>query len=185
MKKGILRTVVIMCIIFVAAPAFAAGSLHQCRGQMVLAPAAYYDRSYMKGGELVVSIQDSMLSIVNLDLANKIKLMTVRLIDSDQNVIKDYLPEPITLDPLQGGHFFANPQNLGIDRFPFSPIPPFPGDMLYFLVEWKAEVTVTAPAIGSASLFLLVDGDGPGARPLSITPHTSKVIKEKKKWLPF
>lgn len=185
MKKTVLCLVVVMCLIFVSVPAFAGGAVHQCRGQMVLAPAAYYDRSYMKDEELVVSIQDSMLSIVNLDLANKIKLMTVRLIDSDQNVIKDYLPEPITLDPLQGGHFYANPQNLGIDRFSVSPVPPFPGDLLYFLVEWKAEVTVTAPAIGSASLFLLVDGDGPGARPLSIAHHTSKVLKEKKKWLPF
>ena len=105
--------------------------------------------------------------------------------DSDQNVIKDYLPEPIALDPLQGGHFFANPQNLGIDRFSFSPVPSFPGDILYFLVEWKAKVMVTAPAVGSASLFLLVDGDGPGARPLSIAHHTTKVLKEKRRRLPF
>ena len=133
MKKTVLRIVVIMCLIFVSVPAFAGGAVHKCRGQTVWAPAAYYDRSYMKGGELVVSIQDSMLSIVNLDLANKIKLMTVRLIDSDQNVIKDYLPEPITLDPLQGVIFLPILRTWASTVFPSLLFLPFLGICYTFL----------------------------------------------------
>jgi hypothetical protein len=173
-----------MCLIILSAPAFAAAPIITSKGQIVWAPAAYYDRSYMKDAEQVTIFQDSSVTIVNLDLERTIILQSVQLLDNDQNIIKEYVADPIVLGPLKGGRFIANAFTLGIPHFTGAPALPFAEENLCFLVKWKAKNEVTTPAIGSAFAFILVDAPG-GHRQLSVVPFGSKVIKERKSWSLF
>jgi len=175
---------VVICLILVSAQVFAAAPIIQSRGQIVWAAVAYYDRSYMKDGEQVTIFQDSSVNIVNLDLERSITLQSVQLLDNDQNVIKEYLADPLVLGPLKGGRFIANAFTLGIPHFSGAPALPFAEENLCFLIKWKAKGEVTAPAIGSAFAFILVDAPG-GHRQLSVMPLAGKVIKERQGWWPF
>ena len=153
MKKTVILISVVLCLILLATTAFAAKPVDVSRGQLVFVGAGYNDLSYMRDGQFINQFTSTKLIIRNIDLERPITLLSVGFHDPNGNLVKEYLDNPIVIDPLTMAGFLATFPVLGIPHYEKD------GGHPCFLVKWKANKLVNEPIIGASISMVRLDGD--------------------------
>jgi hypothetical protein len=118
-----------------------------------------YSHIYYDGGRRILNLA-ATLSIRNTDLSEPIIITSLRYYDSDGQIVKQYLEQPIQLDALVSREFFvARTDTRG-------------GMGANFIVEWIAEQKVSEPIIEAV---MIGTESGQGISFIS----TGKVIKSQ------
>ncbi|PIE61801.1 MAG: hypothetical protein CSA29_01475 [Desulfobacterales bacterium] len=145
MKLNFFKTLTLLAILFITAtfPSHAAGPNGLSSGQTVYVPA--YSHIY-SGNKEVQSLLAVTLSIRNTDLNYPIEILSVSYYDTKGNLLKHYLPKPISLPPL------------GSTRYIVSQNDKSGGSGANFIVKWQSASPVNIPIIetimiGSRSSF--------------------------------
>ncbi len=113
------------------------------KGQKVYVPA--YSHIYT-GNRQIPSFLTVTLSIRNTDMARAIEVVSVDYYDTKGTLLKNYLPSPVSLKPLESIRYVVDYDDKA------------GGAGANFIVEWRSEKTVNPPImetimIGSRSSF--------------------------------
>ena len=111
-----------------------------------------YSHVYSNGGQPY--LVETTLSVRNTDPRNPVVLSSVRYFDTKGVLVKDYLPQPIQLAPLESTEFLVEKQDIS------------GGSGANFVVEWAADTVLNEPMIeavmigfnGSNSISLIRAG---------------------------
>ncbi len=112
-------------------------------GQTIFVPA-YSEVRYAANGrttDLAVT-----LSVHNTDFTNAIILTSVRYYNTQGELVREYLPEPLSLGPLASADFFVEEGDQGS------------GVGTNFIVEWVAEEPVYEPIVETLMLSVYTRG---------------------------
>ncbi|WP_321491937.1 DUF3124 domain-containing protein [uncultured Desulfobacter sp.] len=137
---GLLLGGLVLCT---ANTAFSQEKLTRSRGQKVYVPA--YSHIYT-GNRQTHSLLTVTLSIRNTEMDHGIEIVSVDYYDTKGMLLKNYLPAPISLRPLESIRYVVDYDDTA------------GGSGANFIVEWKSENPVNPPIletimIGSRSSF--------------------------------
>lgn len=109
---------------------WAASDIPSSKGQIVYVPA--YSNVFYGDKGRAFSLTTT-LSIRNTEQNYPITILSVKYYDSNGKLVKQYLEEPLKLDPLSSTHFLVNESDLS------------GGDGPCFIIKWKSSQMVTWP----------------------------------------
>lgn len=101
-------------------------------GQVVYVPV--YSHIYHQSGSREFNLT-ATLSIRNTDLENHINVIDVRYYDSNGQLVRRYLEQPLSLQPLSSKSYVVEEEDKA------------GGVGANFVIEWQADVDVSAPII--------------------------------------
>lgn len=101
-------------------------------GQVVYVPA--YSDIYTGGDGRTIDLAIT-LSVCNTDLDHPIVVTSIRYYNTDGDLVRNYLDQPVRLAPMASSHVVVDPQD------------DTGGVGANFLVEWGAEAPVHEPVI--------------------------------------
>ncbi|WP_319575984.1 DUF3124 domain-containing protein [uncultured Desulfobacter sp.] len=144
-KKNILCYPVLFIglLLYTRGTAFTQDNPNLSKGQKIYVPA--YSHIYT-GNRQVPSLLTVTLSIRNTDMAHTIEVVFVDYYDTKGKLLKNYLPSPVFLKPLESIRYVVDYDDKA------------GGDGANFIVEWRSKNTVNPPImetimIGSRSSF--------------------------------
>ena len=144
-KKNILCYPVLLIglLLYTRGTAFTQDNPNLSKGQKIYVPA--YSHIYT-GNRQVPSLLTVTLSIRNTDMAHTIEVVFVDYYDTKGRLLKNYLPSPVFLKPLESIRYVVDYDDKA------------GGDGANFIVEWRSKNTVNPPImetimIGSRSSF--------------------------------
>jgi hypothetical protein len=121
----------LMLICFLTTP-ISAASPTLSQGQLIYVPVY----SHIFFGDRQQSFNLSVtLNIRNTDLVNPIEITSVRYFDEKGKLVKDFMPQTITIDPLASARFYVKESDVSA------------GSAASFLVRWQATPKVTPPIV--------------------------------------
>ena len=144
-KKNILCYPVLLIglLLYTRGTAFTQDNPNLSKGQKIYVPA--YSHIYT-GNRQVPSLLTVTLSIRNTDMVHTIEVVFVDYYDTKGRLLKNYLPSPVFLKPLESIRYVVDYDDKA------------GGDGANFIVEWRSKNTVNPPImetimIGSRSSF--------------------------------
>jgi hypothetical protein len=121
----------LVLICFPTAPAIAA-SPPPSQGQLIYVPVY----SHIFFGDRQQSFNLSVtLSLRNTDLTNPIEVTSVRYFDEKGKLLKDFVPQAISIEPLASARFYVKESDVSA------------GSEACFLVRWQSPKKVSPPIV--------------------------------------
>jgi Protein of unknown function (DUF3124) len=102
------------------------------KGQLIYVPV--YSQIFFGDRQQAFNLSVT-LSLRNTDLANPIEITSVRYYDEKGKLVKDYVPPPLTIEPLAAARFYIKQSDTAA------------GSEACFLVRWQSPQKLSPPVV--------------------------------------
>lgn len=140
-----IRCWLVAAAVLLASPALADDGIILSRGQTVYAPVYSHILHGNQGrrGKPESWLLSAMLSVRNTDLRGAMMLRSVRYVDSNGKMLREFIAQPQMVGPMATVEFFVDQQDSS------------GGSGANFVVVWQAEHTINAPIIETVHSYFM------------------------------